>query len=144
LLETLDKLSAYELLLSGKGWMMKSETEFDLMNGVLAARKDSRISDRTISRIVENIERQSEQEGAARDYVPYNLFYLTGTYVLLSLFFDMVRPRPELKAEFRDSMFAHFMKDSKSSGFGIAAFYNYRRPGQHWSERQNFERFLIG
>ncbi|MCJ2034178.1 glycosyltransferase [Methylobacterium sp. J-068] len=143
LLETLDKLSVYNVIVFGKGWAMPTEADFDLMNGVVAARKGAPELDTVIDLMIHNILDQKSKEDATKDYVPYSLFGLTGTYVLVQSYFDQVPPRPQIKAHLKDKVFAHFMKDNKRSGFEIASHYTYRKPNGHWSERQQHERFFV-
>ncbi|MDE2458089.1 MAG: hypothetical protein KGL20_02520 [Rhodospirillales bacterium] len=143
LLETIEKLSEYNLILFGKGWAMQKETDFDLMNGVIAARKGANELDAVIGLVIKNIRDQYEKEEKTADYVPYSVFGLTGTYTLIQAFFDQIPPRPSLKAPFKNTIQIHYMKDNNSSGFEIAAFYSYRKPGNHWSEREKNERFFI-
>lgn len=143
LLETLEKLTAFNLILFGQGWKMKTETDFDLMNGAIAARKGAPELDLAIDRIIYNILDQRKKELQTQDYVSYNLFYLTGTYILLQAFFDDVRPRFRLNHQFESTIFVHFMKDNLQSGFEIGAWNTYRKPDGHWSERQQRERFFI-
>lgn len=143
LMETLDKLNSHDLILFGKGWSMTKVTDFDLMNGVLAARKNSPYIDLVLDRMIANVLEHKKKEDATAAYVPYGLFEMTGTYVIIQAYFDQSLPRPEIKAEYRDKIFVHFMKNETDSGFEVAAFYTYRKPNNHWSERQNSERFFI-
>lgn len=143
LLETLDALSSHSLILFGKGWTMTGETDFDLMNGVLAARKGAPELDLLIDRILHNILAQKRREEATTDHVPYDLHHMTGTHVLIDTFFDLVPPRPRLKAAFADRIFVHQMADNQQAGFELAAYYSYRKPNGHWSERQRNERFFL-
>lgn len=143
LLGTIDKIFEYNLILFGKGWAMVKPTDFDLMNGVLAARKGTPELDIVIDRVVGNIKDQWQKERSTPDYVHYSLFGVTGTYTLVQSYFDQIAPRPQIKAEFKDKVFVHYMKDNQQSGFEIAAYYNYRKPGGHWSEREKQERFFL-
>lgn len=139
---TVEKLSEYNMILFGKGWAMHTDTDFDLMNGVLAARRGSHELDVVIEIIISNISEQWNRELSTIDYIPYDLFFLTGTYTLIQSFFDQSTPRPSISSKFAETVHVHYMKDNISSGFEIAAFYNYRKPGEHWSERQKKERFF--
>ena len=143
LLETLDSLCSHNLILFGQGWAMQKETDFDLMNGVLAARRKAPELDIVIDLVINNILEQRTKESNTREYVPYGLFGLTGTYTLVRSFFNQETPRPLLKRQFKNSIFLHYMQDNKRSGFELAAYYTYRRPGNHWSEREKTERFFI-
>jgi len=143
LLETLDKLSAYSVIVFGQGWEMKKETDFDLMNGIVAARKAAPPLDLIINRIVKNVLDHKSREDSTSEYVPYNLWGMTGTYVIVQEFFDQVHPRPRIKAHLEEEVFPHFMKNNSDSGFEISAYNVYRKPGNHWSERQSIERFFL-
>ncbi len=143
LLVTLDKIFEYNVILFGKGWLIQKPTDFDLMNGAIAARKHAPELDPLINRIIDNIEHQWQKEQSTPDYVPYSLFGLTGTYTFLQSFFEETESRPKLKPEFEKTIFLHFMKDNRQSGFEIASHYSYRKPGGHWSERQTHERFFL-
>lgn len=143
LLETLSPLSSHHLILFGKCWAMQKETDFDLMNGVLAARKKAPELDIVIDLVVQNILEQEARERKTQEYVPYSLFDMTGTYTLVRSFFDQAPPRPRLKPEFENTIWVHYMEDNKKSGFEIASYYTYRKTGMHWSEREKNERFFI-
>lgn len=86
LLETIEKLSEYNLILFGKGWAMEKETDFDLMNGIIAARKGASELDVVINLLIRNIIEQKAKEDQTSEYVPYSLFGLTGTYTLIQSF----------------------------------------------------------
>jgi hypothetical protein len=142
LLATLDPLFSHNVILFGKGWAMQKETDFDLMNGVLAARRMAPELNIVIDIVINNILDHQVKENNTPGYVPYSLFSLTGTYTIVRAFFDQVAPRPFLKREFENKIAIHYMKDNRSSGFELAAYYTYRRPGNHWSEREKLERFF--
>jgi hypothetical protein len=143
LLDTLAPLLDHHLILFGKGWAMPLETDFDLMNGVLAAKRGARELDLVIDRLIANVLDHKRKEDATREHVPYSLFGLTGTYVLIQTFFDQVPPRPRIKPDFARTVAVHFMESNHASGFEVAAYYTYREPNAHWSERQNHERFFL-
>ncbi len=143
LLETILPLSRYNVILFGKGWEMKEETDFNLMNSVIAARRGAPELDIIINQISCNLMQQWIKERGTTGYVKYGLFGLTGTYVLVQSFFDQIKPRPRVQEKFRDTVMVHYMRDHSSSGLKIAQYYDYRKPGNHWSEREKEERFFI-
>lgn len=142
LLETLDDLSSHNLIVFGKGWLIKKKTDFDLMNGVLAARKDAVELDMLIDIVVTNLKEHWSKEAATADHVPYDLFSLSGTYTIVQSFFDDTGPRPVLKESMKNRVHVHFMPNNVRSGFEMAGYYTYREPGRHWSERQKHERLF--
>lgn len=143
LVQTIDLLSSYALVFFGQGWVMKTETDFDLMNGVIAARKKTPELNLLISRICSNIIEQYEKELATNEYVPYNLWGMTGTYPIIQTFFGHNGLRSIIKDEFSGRICVHFMKDNQSSGFEIAAYKTYHTETNHWSIRQKTERFFV-
>jgi hypothetical protein len=143
LMETLGDLTHRDMILFGKGWVMATEADFDLMNGVLAARRGARELDGIIDRLIGNVLDHQQKEAATNDYVPYDLFHLTGTAVIISDLFEQKSPRPQVKIELQDRISVHFMENNTDSGFTICAYYSYRVPNSHWSERQRHERFFL-
>ncbi|SFG88401.1 glycosyltransferase [Methylobacterium gossipiicola] len=143
LLKTLDPLVEHHLILFGRSWLMPIETDFDLMNGVLAAQRGAPELDLVIDRMIANVLEHKRREDATPDHVPYSLFGLTGTYVLVQTFFDQVLPRPRIKPDFARTVTVHSMADNQASGLEVSAYYTYRKPNGHWSERQNHERFFL-
>ncbi|ATQ68411.1 MULTISPECIES: glycosyltransferase [Methylosinus] len=137
LAETLGDLARYELILFSKGW----ETNFNFMNGVLAARRRLPIFDRLLERAFDNLVAHKRREAETTGHVEYNIFRLTGTRVMLELMFDNVRRNWEMKPEFRENIHFHVMASDSSPGFQIYK-YRYRKPGAHWSERQLTERLF--
>ena len=122
---------------------MTDETDFDLQNCVIAARRGAPELDVVIDRILGNIFVQRIKEMGTREHVHYGLFGLTGTYTLIQSFLDEVTPRPKIKDQYRDTVIIHYMPDNKLSGFEMAACNGYRKPGDHWSEREKNERFFV-
>ncbi|WP_082552345.1 glycosyltransferase [Methylobacterium sp. Leaf456] len=143
LMETLKDLETVHVVLFGREWAMSKATDLDLMNGVLAARRGASELDRVIDRVVGNVLAQKRKEEATLEYVPYDLFGLTGTFIIVQEFFDQAFPKPRIKAELRERVSVHFMKNNIDSGFGVFTHYSYRKPNEHWSERQSRERFFL-
>jgi len=139
LAETLDILSSYELVLFSKAWECKSETDFNLMNTALAARAHTALLDKLIAVVLENLAKQRNMEQQTRKYVPYHLFGLTGTGTIIECFYDQTKKPFDIKPEYRSKIFQYNMPTLESPGFKIYQFYGYRKPGGHWSERQQNE-----
>lgn len=142
LVVTLEALSAYEILLFGKKWQVKLPTDFNLMNTVIAARKNSTLLSIIIKKLYCNLFQQREREYEQGLYVAYGLHSLTGTGVFVQTFFETSSPPPHLKAKYKDQIYIIMLENNSSHGFNIYQFYGYREPGQHWSERQKSERLF--
>jgi len=137
LAETLEGLARFDLILFSQGW----DPDFNFMNGVLAARRRAPVLDLLIDRAFNNLIKHKNLEAETSDYVPYDIFSLTGTGVMVEIMFesstwDMMRP------EFKEKVDVHIMQTGDSPGFHIYQFYKYRKPGDHWSERQQHERLF--
>lgn len=110
---------------------------------MLAAQRGAPELDRVIDRLIANVLEHKRKEDATPGHVPYSLFDLTGTDVIIQTFFDQVPPRPRIKPDFARTVTVHFMADNQASGFEVSAYATYRSPNGHWSERQNHERFFL-
>lgn len=143
LVETMRDLDHRDIIVFGKGWAMKTETDFDLMNTVMAARRGARELDGIIDRLIHNVLEHKHREALTDDYVPYDLFHVTGTALIVSAFFEHRPPRPQIKTELQNRVAVHFMKNNGDSGFTLYAHDSYRLPDSHWSERQRRERFFL-
>jgi hypothetical protein len=137
LAETLEGLARFELILFSKKW----EQGFNFMNGVLAARRQAPVLDLLIDKAFSNLICHKHMEDETSDYVPYNIFSLTGTAVMLEIIFDATA-WGVMKREFKERVDFHVMETGDSPGFHIYQFYGYRKPGEHWSERQQRERLF--
>jgi hypothetical protein len=142
LAETLGLLSSYELLLFSKTWQAKTATDSHLMNTVIAARRNAPTLTHLIITALANLVRQQKLE-QEKGYVPYHLFSLTGTKVIMDCFFKRTNNVLELSPEFADRVYSYKMTSPSSPGFKLYQFYNYRKPGDHWSERQKSERLFL-
>ncbi len=138
LAETLDILSRYELVLFSKAWQAKAENDFNLMNTAIAARRGAPSINHLLSTAFANLFRQYrlEQENG---YVPYHLFNLTGTMVMIDCFFLNTKNGYVIRPELEDMIHLYKMTGPSAPGFELYKFYNYRKLGQHWSERQTRE-----
>lgn len=143
LVNTLEKLSNYNLIVFGMGWEMKQETDWNLMNGVVAGRRNAPELTLIINRILRNVTTLKTKEDNTSEYVHYHLWSETGTHVLILELFDQVQPRPRVKDRFRNTVFAHYMKNNHDSGFSISSHNNYQQQDNHWSKRERSERFFL-
>ena len=146
LAETLLHLAEYELILFREGW--KDHYGF-YGNTFMVARRGAPILDVLIERAFENLLKHKAVEDCASNYVPYNLFYFTGSPIMIECMFDQSdehawKPQWEVKAEFKDRIYIR-VKETEAFDIGFApwTFYHYRGWGQHWSERQKSERLFL-
>lgn len=130
------------LVLFGQRWLMPKETDLDLMNGVLAARRGAPERDVLIDAVLANVRDQKAKEDATPNYRPYDIHVMTGTYVIVQSLFDRLPPRPRLEAAYQDTVFVHLLNNDAASGFQLYADDVYREPDSHWSERQKRERLF--
>jgi hypothetical protein len=137
LAETLEGLARFDLILFSKAW----EERFNFMNGILVARRRAHVLDLLIDRAFHNLLKHRNLERETSDYVPYDIFRVTGTGVMLDVMFDP-SAWGVMKTEFKDIVNLHIMQTGDSPGFHIYQFYGYRKPGEHWSERQQHERLF--
>ncbi|MEG9501438.1 MAG: hypothetical protein MIN69_06185 [Methylorubrum extorquens] len=143
LMMTLSRLAGCNLMLFSRKWMMGEGSDFlDLMNTVIAARKGAPELDLVIDKIVRNVREHKRKEEEASEYVPYDLFNLTGTWLIVESFLEVPALTPRVKVGFRENVIVNLMESDDSSGFHLYKFHEYRKQGNHWSERQRYERFF--
>jgi hypothetical protein len=145
LAETILYLSKYELVLFREGW--KDHFGF-YGNTFMLARRGPSILDMLIEKAFDNLLKHKAAEDAAPGYVPYNLFYFTGSPIMIDCMFDQSdvnawKPLWDVKPEFKEKVHIR-AKETEASDIGFApwTFYHYRGWGQHWSERQKTERLF--
>ncbi|WP_080515559.1 glycosyltransferase [Methylorubrum extorquens] len=143
LLMTLARLAGCNLMLFSRDWLMDERSNyFDLINGVIAARQGAPELSMIIDKMMTNVIEHWHKEMETSDYVQYDLFSLTGTWLLAERFLEVPALRPNVRLEFRPKVVVNIIKDGASSGFELYKFHSYRGPGNHWSERQLYERLF--
>jgi hypothetical protein len=108
----------------------------------MAARRNSPVLDMLIASAFQNLARHWQTEAKTRDYAPYNIFVLTGAWDISIRIINRSNKPYDTRSEFKDTVFVHRMKAEVDPGFKLYQFYQYRKPGEHWSERQTRERLF--
>jgi hypothetical protein len=142
LAETLGALAQFDLILFCRSYLKKSPNELHLMNGAIAARQHTPFLDMLIICAFGHLADQRAAEQATTEHVHYTLWGMAGTWILLKSFFDLSKQPFELREEYKDRILVRYLDSPVSPGFEMYQFYNYRSPGQHWSERQKVERLF--
>jgi mannosyltransferase OCH1-like enzyme len=143
--ETLMHLSKYELIFFREGW--KEDFGF-YGNTFMAAQRRPLTLELLVEKAFENLLQHMKAEDSASEYVSYNIFYLTGSPIIIDCLFDQNDPLAwkngwDVKAEFRKVVLTR-VKQTETSDIGFVpwSFYHYRHWGQHWTERQKNERLF--
>ena len=114
-----------------------------LLNGVMIARRQSPVMQMLLKRACGNVVKQWSAERLANAYVPYNVYVLTGAG-LFSCLIELRGGRPEVAACYAEVVWRQRLAtDPMPQPFTLYKFYGYRKPGNHWSERQNHERLFL-
>ncbi len=142
LVETLIALANFEVILFEKKWERKELGDLQLMNGAMAARRNTPVLDLLIDSAFNNLDNQRKAERETPGYVPYNIFVLTGAWDISLRIFDRSIKPYKIRPRFFDIVFLHEMNEHIDPGFRLYEFYGYRKPGDHWSERQSSERLF--
>ncbi|MBA9067137.1 hypothetical protein FHR71_000867 [Methylobacterium sp. RAS18] len=143
LLMTLSRLAGCSVMLFGRKWKMDEDADFlDLMNTIIAARQGAPELAIIANRLVANVWQQRHKEDATSEYTPYDLHYLTGTWLLVEAFLEIPALTPKIKPEFSGKLAVNILDNPEHPGFELYKFQNYRQIGNHWSERQRYERFF--
>jgi hypothetical protein len=122
---------------------MDEDADFlDLMNTIIAARQGAPELAIIANRLMANVWQQRHKEDATSEYTPYDLHYLTGTWLLVEAFLEIPALTPKIKPEFSGKLAVNILDNPEHPGFELYKFQNYRQIGNHWSERQRYERFF--
>ena len=113
--------------------------------GFLLARSGSSVLETLIEHQFDELAAHFASEALGSEHVPYNIHRMVGprraAAVLLQGPGDS--PAGELRPEFADRV---LLPDVETEGHSrvctLYQFYGYRRPGDHWSERQRTERLF--
>jgi len=143
LVETLDYLSKYDTVFFGKKWELSSESDFNLMNTVIASRAKSQVISHVLAVAKTKMKKLFDLEEQKKEYVPYELHDITGTQNIMDSIFDCRQKPPVLRPQFRENVSIRYMDNMNSCGFFIYKHYKYRSELQHWSDRQKTENLFI-
>lgn len=138
LARTIAYLARYEFIIFRWLWL----GGFTFGNGYIAARRGTPILDLLVDRAIKNLLQQKKKEDEANEYVPYQIAVLTGTQVILGTIFEPCDGSWAIRQQYKDKVLFYEMTGPDTPGFHVANFYNYRKPGSHWSERQKVERLF--
>lgn len=138
----LDLLSAHELVLFCRDHCDPA-TDLKLMNTVIAGRRHADAVGDLIDSAVANLREHERREAATADYVPYNIFVLTGAWDISVRIFDRSRPGNPMHEKYRGRVCLDMPAEGQAvHPFRPYALYGYREPGLHWSDRQTHERLF--
>jgi hypothetical protein len=132
LAELIGRLTAYDLVIFNLSWKRENKQDVYLMNGGLVARRHCDILLKLLNRAFENLTLHYDKEQRSKDYVPYNIYVLTGAAEMLDCFFDRSATPIALRPEYVNRIYVHFMRENPEfEGFRLYQFYQYRKPGRH-------------
>lgn len=117
--------------------------ELPLRNGSLLGRQGAPVLADLVNAAFRALVGQMRKERDADGHVPYNIAGLTGAGLLIDELFDtQVRPIALFNA-YRGRVHHEWMSwKGIHPAFRWYQHYQYREPGQHWSERQRSERLF--
>ena len=112
-----------------------------IINGVLAAQAGSPIVDRLIQNALRRLQRLADAERrAASRHVAYNIYKLTGPWMIWHALYERADQGARLKPEFASRVAIWpFERDEGQRAVQLSRFVQYKQPGAHWSERQTHE-----
>lgn len=139
----LELLATRDLILFDKRAVVKTASDKHIVNGAMVARRGAEPLRDVIADIRTNLVRHAAAEAASADYVPYNIFVITGSWSIGTTLFDRGDATLELKAKYADRIHVEPIDpEVRPWPCVFYKFYGYREPGKHWSERQNSERLF--
>jgi hypothetical protein len=140
LTNVLERLSSKEFLLFDRIDQHQWDGDSHIVNYTIGARKHSAVLGKVIFAAIRNLERQEAAEAATTNYVPYNIFVLTGPWNISITLFDRSERNIRLLPEYQSLVHVETLDPQRQPWpFQPYQHYHYRKPGQHWSERQLVE-----
>lgn len=137
-----DMLRDHDLVLYERVGELRAQGLNDVCLSVIAARSGTLVVREFVTEMLETLRAHAAREEQAASHVEYNIFELTGGWAAFVHFFDLddeADPKV-LKAEFSESVQVEITVDDEfDEPVDLYRFYDYRRPGRHWSERQESE-----
>jgi hypothetical protein len=130
-------LADYDLIIFDQPWKRQDNNDIYIINGVLGARRGCDILLLLLKSGFENISDHWTKEVSSNDHVPYNIYSMTGAWDISVCLFDRSQRPMGLRPEFEDRVHLYMLKQNvEQDGIHLYKFYQYRKPGDHWSERQ--------
>jgi hypothetical protein len=140
LTDVMERLSSKELLLFDRIDQHQWDGDCHIVNYTIGARKHSAALGKVIFTAIRNLERQEAAESVTSDYVQYNIFVLTGPWNISITLFDRSDRNIRLLPEYQSLVHVEALDPQYQPWpFQPYQHYHYRKPGQHWSERQLVE-----
>jgi hypothetical protein len=142
LTRVLEKLANYELILFDLTWKHSYLADLWIMNTVLAARRAASVVDLLVDSCFKNLEMQYRKESTNPEYVPFNIYTLTGAADIQRNLLNLQSTPILIKDEFKSRVHVERLLEGVGQPFALYKHYHYRVPGLHWSERQKIERLF--
>ena len=113
---------------------------FYIPNGALLGRRNSSVIHHLIESAFHVLVQQRDRENASQGHASYNIAELTGGWLYGLKLLDMDAFPFDPTPAYRDRVWVEDVHSARSHpAFIWYANYGYRRPGEHWSERQATE-----
>ncbi len=144
LFETIEILSSAELILFDRTHENAALGAIHpVINSAIASRRDAAILNLLIYSAFENLSGHARREAETSDHVAYNIFALTGAWDINVRLFDCAAQPCVVKPAFAAQVHVIKLLPDVDPGFQLYKYYQYRTPGDHWSERQTRERLFF-
>jgi hypothetical protein len=132
------RLATHELILFDESAHLTTHRHTWILNGVLAARAGSEVLASLMERALANLgEHRKSELAAAGRHLDYDIYKLTGPWILWHEVFDRVVTGGAVKAKYRDRIFI-WPFDGASHSQPVLTYRHgeYRMSSRHWSRRQ--------
>lgn len=140
LFQLIETLSSKELILFDKREPHMAYDDKYIANFSILARQKSQLIKMLVDSAFCNLQNHEMMEAENNQYMPYNIFVLTGPYNINQNFFDRNPDGLYLKSEISELIHIERLDhDKKPWPIQPYKHYGYRQPNQHWSERQKTE-----
>ena len=137
-------LAECDLLLFDESTQLVEHRHTWILNGVLAARARATVLGTLIRRAFDNLAVHRRRERLlGRDRVAYDIYKLTGPWMIWHELFRRVPIGGELKARYRSRVAIWPLDSATPQPVRLYQHNSYRSPAMHWSKRQDIERLFL-
>lgn len=137
--QLVDFCGIYDLVLFDRVDSHANPGDRHIANTALGARANSLVVKKVLDRVVSNLKRQYEIEKGGKEYHHYNLAVLSGAWAYIHEVFSSSATWT-VREDIADTVLIWEQNaPNKPNAVNFYKNYNYRKPGKHWSERQQSE-----
>ncbi len=131
-------LSTFEVVLFADTTVQRTANKFEVGNSLILARRGVDFTRNCVERVIKNLQTHFNLQKESAQFVPYNIWTLSGP-LNLTREADFASIDGKVVSKSYGQTIKYLDPDRAANPFEKYRFYNYRKDGNHWSERQTHE-----